>query len=103
MGICTGRKVSAPGKKKKRSSCDLSHSSQLNSDTVFDCLSTSFNISGFEQSDDAEHLSDINNIWVLCTVEANGPNVRLTRIHLKRSVKQQSESTTCGIIFCPCP
>jgi hypothetical protein len=88
---------------KKKSSCDLSHSSQLDSNRVFDCLSTSFNISGFEQSDDDEHLSDINNIWVLWTVEANAPNLRLTRIHLKRSVKQQSLSTACGIIFCPCP
>jgi hypothetical protein len=79
-----------------RSSCDFSHSPQLNSNTVFDCLSTSCNINGFEQGDGAEHLFDMNSIWVLWTVEANGPNV-------KRSVKQQSESTTCGIIFCPCP
>ena len=44
-----------------------------------------------------------HNIWVLWTVEAVGPNLRLTRIRLKRSVKRQSDSTTCGIMFCPCP
>jgi hypothetical protein len=56
----------------------------------------------FEPDDDTEQ-SDENSIWVLLTVEASGPNARLTRVHLKRSVKQQSVSTTCGMILRLCP
>lgn len=87
----------------KRYSFDFSHSSQLNSNIVFEYLSTSLIINGFEQGDDAENFFDINNIWDLWTVEAVGPNLRLRRIYLKCSLKRQSESTTCGIMFCPCP